>query len=402
MQPSVSGRQMTFSCESTTICRQNRSTLLNICSNRGSGVIACSAVPLRCSSLYGKRRLHRVPVQATRKIGNLKVRALTGEVADVEELQGLRVVLNGNRPIAQYLVKWKDGKPSTWEPASNVADNLLRDYEEQWWKCCKENDVETMKRMLRGGASVLSKAVDEDRRTGLHYAAGLGHLEASQLLVRAGSNVNALEREGYTPLHIAVGYSHFPVVQLLLEAGADPAIPDRSGRDVVQLIDHIRSTMPVPTPELMARMMALEQVSNFLTGQLFDEMEPLEILKVRANENGSRDFLVRWPDGHEDSWVSQGDVSQEVIDDWDAGLEYGELDCILKYKVRGDGKEYLVRWKDDYGESWEPEENIASDVLAAFHAEMAAKRKGPAEEDLRYQKPAGSRPAQRQKELAPV
>jgi hypothetical protein len=77
-------------------------------------VIACSAVRLRCSTLYGNRSFHGVPVQATRKIGNLKVRALTGEVADVEELQGLRVVLNGNRPIAQYLVKWKDGKPSTW------------------------------------------------------------------------------------------------------------------------------------------------------------------------------------------------------------------------------------------------------------------------------------------------
>jgi hypothetical protein len=41
--------------------------------------------------------------------------------------------------------------------------------------------------------------------------------------------------------------------------------------------------------------------------------------------------------------VSQGDVSQEVIDDWETGCEYGEAERILKYKVRGDGKEYLVK-----------------------------------------------------------
>lgn len=50
--------------------------------------------------------------------------------------------------------------------------------------------------------------------------------------------------------------------------------------------------------------------------------------------------------------VSQGDVSQEVIDDWDAGLEYGEVAEVLKYTVRGDGKEYLVRWVPPPGPIW--------------------------------------------------
>ena len=33
-------------------------------------------------------------------------------------------------------------------------------------------------------------------------------------------------------------------------------------------------------------------------------MEPSVILKDRKNENGTRDFLVKWADGEEDSWVS--------------------------------------------------------------------------------------------------
>lgn len=36
---------------------------------------------------------------------------------------------------------------------------------------------------------------------------------------------------------------------------------------------------------------------------LFEEVEPAAVLDTRANENGTRDFLVKWPDGAEDSWV---------------------------------------------------------------------------------------------------
>ena len=36
---------------------------------------------------------------------------------------------------------------------------------------------------------------------------------------------------------------------------------------------------------------------------LFEEVAPAAVLDARANENGTRDFLVKWPDGAEDSWV---------------------------------------------------------------------------------------------------
>ena len=39
-------------------------------------------------------------------------------------------------------------------------------------------------------------------------------------------------------------------------------------------------------------------------GNLFEEVEPSVILKDRKTENGTRDFLVKWADGEEDSWVS--------------------------------------------------------------------------------------------------
>ena len=39
---------------------------------------------------------------------------------------------------------------------------------------------------------------------------------------------------------------------------------------------------------------------------LFEEVEPVAVLKARKNENGTRDFLVKWSDGSEDSWVCAG------------------------------------------------------------------------------------------------
>lgn len=44
---------------------------------------------------------------------------------------------------------------------------------------------------------------------------------------------------------------------------------------------------------------------------LFEEVEPAAVLDTRANENGTRDYLVKWPDGAEDSWVRARD---EILD----------------------------------------------------------------------------------------
>lgn len=48
-------------------------------------------------------------------------------------------------------------------------------------------------------------AIDENRRTALHFVAGLGKEECVQLLMEAGAEVEPADKEGFTPLHIAAG-----------------------------------------------------------------------------------------------------------------------------------------------------------------------------------------------------
>jgi hypothetical protein len=36
---------------------------------------------------------------------------------------------------------------------------------------------------------------------------------------------------------------------------------------------------------------------------MYDVLEPRQLLDVRTNEDGTKDYLVQWPDDTPDSWV---------------------------------------------------------------------------------------------------
>ena len=76
----------------------------------------------------------------------------------------------------------------------------------------------------------------DDRRdcTGIHAAAGNGHLVVVRLLLEAGADKDSAKRNGTTALHLASGHlvarnDHLAIVQLLLEARADKDAADKGG-----------------------------------------------------------------------------------------------------------------------------------------------------------------------------
>ena len=62
----------------------------------------------------------------------------------------------------------------------------------------------------------------------------------------------------------------------LLEAGANPEMKDNTGKDVVQLVDNLRSTMPL-NASMITRRIALENVSSVLTERIFEEVHPSQV-----------------------------------------------------------------------------------------------------------------------------
>ncbi|PNW84345.1 hypothetical protein CHLRE_04g231026v5 [Chlamydomonas reinhardtii] len=296
---------------------------------------------------------------------------------EVEELAGARVVVESDPPRVEYLVKWKDGSDSTWEVAADLSEDLVRDFEEKWWAAARKADVDAMIKMLGGGRELLAHVVDENRRSALHFAAALGSAECTRLLVEAGAELDLQDKEGYTPLHMAAGYMHTPSMAVLLEAGANPEIKDNTGRDVVNLIENLRASMPLSMGSVQ-RILQLEEVKNCLTDRLYDEVEPGNVLNCRATPDGTgREFLVSFGDGRDDEWVPERNVSADVLEDYLAGLEYAVAEEVLDVVQVRTERRFKIRWSDGYPTSWEPEEHVPPELIqlfAAQHPELFAAR----------------------------
>ncbi|XP_006560481.1 ankyrin repeat and death domain-containing protein 1A isoform X1 [Apis mellifera] len=72
-------------------------------------------------------------------------------------------------------------------------------------------------------------ATDKKGQTPIHCACAEEHLEAVEVLIGLGANVDAQDYEGNTPLHVATRTRHTAIVQLLLRAGANTELIDEIG-----------------------------------------------------------------------------------------------------------------------------------------------------------------------------
>ncbi|KAL4852722.1 Signal recognition particle protein [Chlorella vulgaris] len=402
--PAAAGNR-TCAVASTSYAQQPAATAASRLSRRGSG------------SLRHERRRQG----STLPRRSLAVLAMSGgEIAEVADLKGIRVLKNeDDSPRIEYLVQWKDGSPDTWEPATNLADNLLRDYEQRWWGAVKKGDEETVGKMLDVGADVLARTVNEDRRSAVHFFAARGNAEVVQRLLKAGGEVGLADKEGYTPLHMAAGYMHTTTIAALLAGGADPEQQDREGRSPLELVESLRAALPAGNPMLVQRRMQLENVIQMLMANMFEDVEPLAVLDKRVvmpgapaaeataaaeGEEGKQggeekegeekaakekeeeeakkeeeaaaapvgeprtEWLVKFADEDEPVWVDARYVSSEVVDDFEQGLEYADAECVLEMRQRGTMRKYLVRWGDGYPDTWEPEEHVSPDLIALWES----------------------------------
>ena len=65
----------------------------------------------------------------------------------------------------------------------------------------------------------------------LHELARWGWVERVRKLLRAGANVNEVDKDGDTPLHKASSKGQVDVVRVLVEAGADASVAGEDGRN---------------------------------------------------------------------------------------------------------------------------------------------------------------------------
>lgn len=109
---------------------------------------------------------------------------------------------------------------------------------------------------------------------------------------------------------------------------------------------------------------------KILDEAIFEDVAVERILEKRTDEKGVTEYLVKWSDGSQDSWEPIVNIGEDLVKDYEEGLEYGIAERIVE-KREVDGKpEYLVQWADTEENTWEPEENIADEIIAEFESQQ--------------------------------
>uniref|UniRef100_A0A803MJT9 Chromo domain-containing protein n=1 Tax=Chenopodium quinoa TaxID=63459 RepID=A0A803MJT9_CHEQI len=269
----------------------------------------------------------------------------------------------------EYLIEWKDDIAPTWVPSNFIASDVVSEFESPWWNAAKKADASGLEEILARPESARDvDAVDSDGRTALHFVAGLGSDTCVRLLATYGADVNRKDVTGggLTPLHMAAGYARPESARALIEAGADPEAEDDKGRTPLDLAKEILAVTPKGNLMQFGRRLGLENVVKVLEGAIYEYGEVEGVLEKRG-KGENLEYLVKWRDGGENEWVKVGFIGEDLVRDFEDGLEYAEAQGVIGQRVRDDGKkEFLVKWVDYEDPTWEPEENVDPDLIKEF------------------------------------
>ena len=113
----------------------------------------------------------------------------------------------------------------------------------------RSGDIADVRRQIEAGAHIEYFGTTENRNA-LGESVVFGHADILQVLIEAGADVNATNKDGETALMLGARYSRRDCIEVLLRAGANRAVHDRHGRKAYDKICVIHGT---PEIELLLR-----------------------------------------------------------------------------------------------------------------------------------------------------
>ncbi|KAI6241682.1 Palmitoyltransferase [Aphelenchoides fujianensis] len=181
----------------------NRLDLAKLLIERGAEVNAIggvlSSTPLHWASRHGHAAMVALLIQ----------NGANAEIRDGEGFTALHIAAQfGSTPVVAYLVA--SGQSLNSADSSNMTPLM--------WAAFKVQNVNPLGVLLKFGADV-NKTDSHFYNTALHWAAVPGNISAIRELVKAGANLEALNRQNETALDIARHQGH-TVAARLLEASA--------------------------------------------------------------------------------------------------------------------------------------------------------------------------------------
>jgi len=103
-----------------------------------------------------------------------------------------------------------------------------------------DGDSSAVKEIVRRGADI-NQRFGSRERTALQLAAAKGRIDAAEVLIKMGANIDLQDKNGATALTLAVENEQLDVVKLLISFGANPDIKNRDGRTALRVANRLNS-----------------------------------------------------------------------------------------------------------------------------------------------------------------
>ena len=89
---------------------------------------------------------------------------------------------------------------------------------------------------------------------------------------------------------------------------------------------------------------------------------------------------MEWYDSEEREWVKAPWVAEDLVSDFEAGLDYAVAKAVVdkRQAAAEDGEkwEYLVKWVDIEEATWEPAENVDAELVLEFEQRQSGSAGG--------------------------
>jgi len=161
-------------------------------------------------------------IRALGKGDHEKVRALVGEGVDVNAEMGglLPIMMAKDAEMVELLVG---------AGADVDATGSLLPGQTALMQAAMHGNVEVIQALIRAGVDI-NRIQKGSNATALEWAIMQGKTKAAEALIKAGADVNAGRFLGMPPLHFAISTGLEDIVRVLVDAGADLDLHDETGQ----------------------------------------------------------------------------------------------------------------------------------------------------------------------------